>query len=492
MFIAADKLNLADRFQLQRTNQAKMLTHELSLVEEFSIARRDAAIRALLEPRLEDQFKKEALSSKAKRLIKERLVNLAGSKDFETTRKVQQVRRKIKSKIDTELRTATVSLADVLKVQGPTFDTDSTETYELSEDKREAIIKEAIRNNPQDKEEDVRVSANELLGMFVKACNEVVAFNKDFPILVKNFDAIDKAEKQLNNAKTEKTLLKEELDTLKKEYNKAVAAVKEAQEALAKDNSKEAEEALREKVKAVREALSKLPEVAGALGQKDAAEKQIESIDTVLRAAAGSSAPGDADPSTAQAIVAQLPSFYGRVVEIAAIRKAPSLNALVLEKSRLQALRTDAEKQIRRTTTKIDLLEANRDALLAESKLLLDANQHLGWAKDANNGSEVTFENLKDPKVSEDVRRHTIMGIALYLGTFTGPRRAVHETEYRLIDLKHQASVDRSETALVLWQTAIAQSTKSLSAYYAGGLKSEHFIERLKALGLGAIAVGVN
>ena len=268
--------------------------------------------------------------------------------------------------------------------------------------------------------------------------------------------------------------------------------MKVAQDTLAKDNSKDAEDALRAKVENVREALNKLPEVAGAFGQKDAAEEQIKGIDTLLVAAAGSSAPEDADSSKAQAIVAQLPSFYERVVEIAAIRKAPSLNSLVLEKRRLHALRTDAEKGIRHMDTKIDLLQAKRDALLAETQLLIDAHQHLEWAKGANQGNAITYENLKDSKVSEDARRHTIMGIALYLGTFTGPRRVVHETEYRLIDLKHQAAVDRSETALVLWQTAIAQPTRSLSAYYAGGLKSEHFIELLKALGLGAIAVGVN
>ena len=404
-----------------------------------------------------------------------------------------QVRRKIASKND-NVRTATVSVVDILKVQAPTFNARSTAIYELAKEKREAIVKEAIKNNPDDKEKKVREAAKELLDAFVKACNEVVKLNEEYATLVKAFDAIDTANEQLENSKTEKTKLKANLVIGKVDYDKAVAAVKIAQKDLAKDKSKEAEKALRAKVNDVRLKLNKLPEIAGAFGQKDAAEEQIRSIDTLLRAAAGFDvdAPAGDKHNTAQAIVAQMPSFYGRVVEIAAIRKQPSVNALILEKSRLQSLRTDAEKGIRRKNTEIELLETTLDALLVENQLLLDARQHLKWAEGANNNNPVTFKNLKDPKVSEDARRHTIMGIALYLGTFTGPQRVVNGMKFQLIDLKHQAAVDRSETALVLWQTAIAQPTKSLSAYYAGGLKPEHFIELLKAAGLGAIAAGVN
>ncbi|MFA7347798.1 MAG: hypothetical protein WCZ86_08570 [Desulfurivibrionaceae bacterium] len=486
---AADKLNLADQLQVERTNQAKMLARELSLVEEFSIARRDAAIMALLEPRFDDHLNKEALSLKAQRFIQERISELVGST---TALPVVQVRRRIASKIENELRTATAGL-NAEHIPVPTFDSRSTETYELKKETQEEIVKEAIKNNPHDNSEAVRRAANKLLVRFVSACKEVVELNKKLSeTLAENSGAIANAENQLNKALANKATLKDKLAAGKKEYDEAIAAVKAAQDTLAKDNSKVAEDALQAKIKTVQEALNKLPESAGAFGQKDAAEEQIKGIDTLLLAAAGSSAPEDGDPNTAQAIVAQLPSFYGRAVEIAAIRKAPSLNTLVLEKNRLLALQTDAEKGVRHIDIEIDLLQTQGDALLAETQLLLDADQHLKWAKDANQGKAVTYENLKDSKVSEDAQRHTIMGIAMYLGTFTGPRRVVHETEYRLIDLKHQAVVDRSEIALVLWQTAIAQPTKSLSAYYAGGLKPEQLIELLKALGLGAIAVGVN
>lgn len=489
---AADKLNLANRFQVERANQEKILTRELSLVQAFAITRQQDELQLLLESSFNNDSKmggkKDALSLKAQSLIKERKSELLGSRVPEAQREIASLQNRRGPAIDGIQRATTQLEEESIRV--PIFDLRSIEVpFVLDEDERTKIVEEAIKNMPDENSEDVRETVNDLLNEFVTACNVLVPLNKELAKVLERSGDIYKAATKLEEAKNKKTILKKYMESIKKEYDTAVAAVKEAE-----DNSKGMEAELQKKVERIRTALNNLPKEAGALGQKEAAEKQIDSIDTLLLAASGSSKPKDEDSNKearASAIVAQLPSFYGRVAEIAAMRKAPSLNSLILEKSRLQALRTDAEKGIKRMDTEIDLLQTKYDALRGENQSLSEADHYLYRAKSANQGKAVALEDLKDSNVSEEAQRYTVMGIAMYLGTFTSSRRAVHEIEYRLIDLKHQAAVDRSEIALVLWQTAIAQPTKSLSAYYAGGLKPEHFIELLKALGLAAIAVGV-
>lgn len=498
---AVDKVDLKAQFQAERVNQEKMLARELSVVEEFSAAMRDTTIRALLERRPDENNKNEALSSKVRRQIGKRLKDLTGDEDIDDVKKVTALLKYRHSAIEEELQPSRREFIFILKLQPPVFDQNSDKYVRLSTADRNEIIKTLITANPNETEADIEESLTDLLGAYENACVKIVALNKNLGVISGGANALlIAAGKEYTDTLLHQSALKAKLAAGKAEYLAAVEAVRKAQENLAKDPSADAEESLRKRIDAVRKALQVLPEVAGVFGRKEAVEKQIASID-VLLAAAGTpddtESENQADELTpskvkALAVVAQLPSFYGHAVEIATLRNTTSVNALILEKNRLQALRSKTNNEIKRGNKKIKLLRLKTATLEDEANQLLSALQHLDWAESENNNNPITFEDLMSKEISEDARRHNIMGTALYLATFTGHQRTVHEVEYRLIDLRHQAALDRSETALVLWQSAITLPIKSMVAYHNGGIKPDQIIELLKALGLGAIAVGVN
>ena len=167
------------------------------------------------------------------------------------------------------------------------------------------------------------------------------------------------------------------------------------------------------------------------------------------------------------------------------LAEAPPLSGLLLEKSRLLALKQRADKAVQRRQRQIALYEENVQAILKEVKLLDDANEILP-------AGPMTSDEFVSLDTDAEIRKSVLRALAKYLLTFTGPKRQVHANEYRLVALEHEGALDHSEASLNIWKAAIEVPVAALLAYHQTGLKPEDIIELLKALGLGGIALGAN
>ncbi len=495
---AVVKLDLPAIIKKERNNRGKLLERELSVVAEFAVVRRDTALRALLEPRL-NVGETEALSDKTARKILDRLAELFGGAPDDAKKaatKYRKLARDRDRKIDDFYKPVAQDFKTALKIDPPSCNLSSIEPMSVTDENRKSDLESAKAKAPDLTESDF----NKLLDEFVKTCDDVAAMNKIISVATENFDTIKTVNSEFVRESSAITAQKMKLEvnehddvvTEKENYLKALEAVKKAEKQLAAGKSSELEQVLQDKVGELRKGLNKLTEAAGSFGQKEAAEIQVKNIDALLgEIAAPAGSTSTSDLQGARAIVAQLPSFAAHAAAIARSGSQPSLNALLLEKARLLALKTNAEQRIARGKLRLQLLEQKKRAIEIEVDTLLRADQHLGWAVAENGGATIRFEDLKNPKKMTE-NRHLVNGIGVYLSSFTGPRRAVHAIDYRLIDLKHQAALDNSATALSLWQVSIVQPVNSLDAFFESGIKPEQIIELLKAFGLTGIAVGVN
>lgn len=289
------------------------------------------------------------------------------------------------------------------------------------------------------------------------------------------------------NAKQAKDDYKIALDTYTQAAKKHTSTPSDATRNAMKDAS--------EKLGAALEAIQK---AGGDYGKAIAASEQITKINQIMSAAATGEYDIDAikkacTPSgdncglaQATAVAANLPTLIDQLNDIATLAKVPPLSGLLLEKSRLLALKKRAEKAVKRRQRQIAILESNQRAMLKELQLL-NRSDNL-----RNEAGVMTNKQFIDPATNARKKEFMLRALAKYLQTFTGPKRQVHSNEYRLIALEHESALDYSESSLDIWNSAIEIPVVTLLDYHESGLKPEDIVELLKVLGILGIAVGVN
>lgn len=99
-----------------------------------------------------------------------------------------------------------------------------------------------------------------------------------------------------------------------------------------------------------------------------------------------------------------------------------------------------------------------------------------------------TDKNVKVVRCRERVFRLLVQ----YSSAWTLGRVKSEQVDYRLIALHHESALDTSEIAFQKWQSILGLPIDQLVALYATGLKPEDILSIASALGIGAIAVGVN
>lgn len=493
---ASDRLDLVDVIAQERSNQAKLLTHEIAVVSDFAIARRDTALRALLEDREQADGSTEPLSDKLKRFTSSRLAELAApSNAVNILDLVDDWAVAVEN-----LGEAQRNFLTILAVPAPSCaagkDTKFIVTDAMVTKFQKATVKAGKKPQTSGGPDVKRALVN-----FGKRC---VDYQSAWSAYAMVRGAVGSVTDEWRAARDRLEGQEAAAESKKTAYKEAVEAYKGAAKANAQDPSVEAKESLQKAIEAVQKALDLLAKES-VVGKAKALEEQIDQIDQLLAVASTGeleeNALKNADEKTKNAMVvaAQLPSLVGRIIAIGSLAEAPPINALLFEKERLLALKQDADKQVMRTKARIALLERKRNAVLAEIEALANAEQYLQWAVNINANNSIATNDLLDPEpntgspeVAESARRYMIMAIATYLNSFTGPRRLIHETEYRLIDVDHAEALDRSETALRLWENAVKQPVTVLAAYHGSGTRQEDIIELLKATGLFFVGAGVN
>tara|TARA_E500000318_G_scaffold111826_1_gene131988 strand:+ start:3317 stop:4948 length:1632 start_codon:yes stop_codon:yes gene_type:complete len=478
---AGTGLDLGAVIKQERQNKAKLLSHEISAASDFSIARRDLALTAMLEDT-------GTLSEVLENRVEYRLLKLLG---------VEHVGQFPAGHIwaaTENLKARSKAFQDFFKVPAPSCEI-ADPPYKATESSINDYTKRAAAKLGKTPE-SVRPLVEEALrggkstpGLQQRCAEFLEAVNaracKEDSLLGKACSDWKAAQEETTKQEAKK---KQTLADLEKRLNE----LKELLKKPTNDSAEEPQKKIEEGVGKVRDALGAIKKVP--LAQVEAASDLIDGIDSVLSSAARASdeADGTAAPDTMLKIAAQLPSLAGRLATIDSLSKTPPVAALVLEKQRLLYAKLDAERRVQSEQHRVSLRKARWEARIGEIKTLIRARQLVTEAVSGNGNKPIKASDLLSISTKEAPRRYLVEAVAAYLSTFTGPRRDDFEIEYRLIDLDHSDSLDRSQTALALWETSIQQPVTVLAAYHAAGIKPEDIIEILKAAGLFTIGAGVN
>ena len=483
---ASGELDLVGVITQERQNQAKLLEHEIALVSDYEIALRDNALQGLLES-------SQPISRALSEAVRNRHEELVGGAD---PKEIPSIERNV-VEADENLASAEWDFRDNLQVAAPDCRSGSA-AYAVSPDRISEIIEMFAKKHPNESADFISQFVADNFGRVQGYCEEYFKALDKFPATLGTSGAKPEVREAYNAwsiARAKVAQREQDKDAKLAELNADLKAIKPLPEKAGGISSEAAQKAFKESLGKVQEILKDLQKLP--LAQIEVATQQIEAIDEVLAAAASGTASEttDSDKQTPNKerlvkLAAQLPSLVGHLASIDALRTAPPVAALVFEKQRLQALKQDAERRVAREKQRLALRKGLFDALVREVEVLNRVRRLLDGV-----GRQIRVADLMGQRSGgafDRARRTLVEAIGTYLSTFSGPQRAVFEAEYRLIDVDHAEILDRSETALTLWETAVKQPVTVLAAYHGSGVRPEDLIEILKATGLFAIAGGVS
>jgi hypothetical protein len=533
----------------ERANQARLLDHELTVVRDFAVARRNAELMLLLDD--SDDPKDPPLSANITDGAKTGLESIVGTTIPDLNSDVVKKLRtsagnavcgddpldlpvadgdigpaEAMAQFLQHLANNTKQCEDVLQAKqryfrneagfsGPACPSNGTIPPLEDKGRKQALAKfKKARPTSDLKDEEILGPIEKAHAELVTVCLRVRTNQRAFEhlvvgcakeeciadpgseVVVKGFDGASLASETMKKLRDAR---KDRDDALKaaNEAQAQLATAVEAYEAAAKANldapGSETQDKVDQAAKDVRDALKTLTETGAALGLDLAASEQIAKIDLLLQAAGGGEIDDEAvknnkELAGALVVANALPSFIDRIKFIEGRVKAPPLSSLILEKARLQAIAADAKRAVERQSQAIALLEAKIEAINLEASLLSDT---LKQVRLATKEGAITTEQLVRQSVDVGRREDLVWGLELYLSSFTGPRQSIHELTYREIALMREEALDKSETSLQIWKATIQTPIDALVAYHGSGLKPEDLIELLKAVGIGVIGAGV-
>jgi hypothetical protein len=325
----------------------------------------------------------------------------------------------------------------------------------------------------------------------------------------------------------------QELDeSLKKASGEYEAAVKAQQAAGTSENLVRVEKA----AGALRDALKQAGKASDLVGVPALSESRIQAIDTVLTALSGGRIDdekvSEPDVQRAALVAGQVPALVGEIEVLVQRSRAPAVSPLVIEKQHQLLLRDDALRRVNLAAQRVALLELKYNALVAEARFLLaqrdsvcnvlqpaEAKRRIKCdtlqASLKDNQWTCTYQlEKKDevpPPMPQDCAKLALTwGQGLREGTPAekramweaiaglGGRLAIarplqDETDFRLAHLSHLEVAASDEFALRAWDGLITTPVNQLAAYHQTGIKPAELADLIvKAIGLGAIGIGVN
>jgi hypothetical protein len=178
---------------------------------------------------------------------------------------------------------------------------------------------------------------------------------------------------------------------------------------------------------------------------------------------------------------------------------APLTRMVLLEAQ----LRLDVEEARRRETfydRTLVLLEtqeqAYRDELLSLARVerLRRELDETGCLTAATPDDPRYLERLftGNPVAVAKCRERVFRLLVHYSAAWTLGRVESEQIDYRLIALHHESALDTSDIAFRRWASLLEPPVDQLVALYETGLRPENIVAVLQALGVGAIAAGVN
>jgi hypothetical protein len=320
--------------------------------------------------------------------------------------------------------------------------------------------------------------------------------------------------------------------SLKKASEEYEAAIKVEQAAGTSENRARVEKA----AGALRDTLKQAGKASDAVGVPALSGSRIQAIDTVLTVLSGGRIDDKrvSEPDVRQAtlVAGEVPALVGEIDVFAQHSRAPAVSPLVIEKQHQLLLRDDALRRVSFAVQRVSLLETKYNALVAEARYLLaqhdsvcnvlqpaDAKKRIKCdtlqASLNDNTWTCTYRlertNEAAPPMPQDCaklgltwgqglrdgtppeKRALWEAIAGLGGRLAIARPLQDETDLRLAHLSHLEVAASDEFAIRAWDGLISTPVNQLAAYHQTGIKPAELADLIvKAIGLGAIGIGVN
>jgi hypothetical protein len=339
-------------------------------------------------------------------------------------------------------------------------------------------------------------------------------------------------------AKTRQAQQRARVAQLQQKVQEASQAHDAALKAVSAADTSETREQLKAAADALRKAVAALAgsDIVGGAGLP---AERARALDVILGAIAG----GEVDSKTlkdnpelarAAAVAGDLPSIAESIDGLVRRAKAPALGALVLEKEHQILLRDHAARLEQLESQRVQAQEARYRALVLESRFLLEQHDAVCRFSGARQTPAVNVGNCDGFAVTvtqdaakrdvlscrlvagqqdlvgdqcpasapwgtlwadgiPEARRHLYRAVIALVQRFTVARAQQDEAEYGLVNLLHQEVTATDEYAIRAWNSLIATPVNQLAAYHQSGIKPAELADLIvKAVGLGAIGVGVN
>jgi hypothetical protein len=313
------------------------------------------------------------------------------------------------------------------------------------------------------------------------------------------------------------------------DYEAAIAA----QQAAA---TSENEERVKTAAAALRDALKEAGTASDLVGGPALAGSRVQAIDTVLTALSGAQIDdkkvSEPDVQRAALVAGGIPALVGEIDVLVKQSRAPAVSPLVIEKQHQLLLRDDALRRVNFAAQRVALRETKYNALVAETRFLLAQRDSVcNVLQPAEPAKRIKCDTLTAthdegkwtcnyqlenagealPTMPQDCPRLTLTwGQGLREATATekramwealaalGGRLAIarpmqDEADFRLAHLSHLEVAASDEFAIRAWDGLITTPVNQLAVYHQTGIKPAELADLIvKAVGLGAIGIGVN
>jgi hypothetical protein len=343
----------------------------------------------------------------------------------------------------------------------------------------------------------------------------------------RGYDEWRRAETALADQRARTQGLERSLKDATKEYEDAIKA---QQAAATSENRERVEKA----AAALRDALTQAGKASKLVGVPALSESRVQAIDTVLTALAGGQIDdkkvSEPDVQRAALVAGGVPSLVGEIDVLVKESRAPAVSPLVIEKQHQLLLRDDALRRVSFGVQRVAILETKYNALVAEARFLRAQRDSVCNAlQPADRKTRIKCDTLTasleqdkwtckyqlEKEVSgatspdcgrlgltwgkglregtSEEKRALWEAIAALGGRLAIARPMQDEADFRLAHLSHMEVAASDEFAIRAWDGLITTPVNQLAVYHQTGIKPAELADLIiKAVGLGAIAIGVS
>lgn len=495
---ASTKAEIDAEFEKQTENQLAIMGENLAAVESFADNDRDAAlvIVSTSDEAASKVWKEEMFEQRIKQ------IGIKGEDQKEYGGNISAIANLRRG--SEELRASLYQREISLKSLRYTGDLVCT-AEKAAPPIREEVLSAFLKAEPKEDRAELEGLIRKRYAEYADACKKLRG-GTDIAQYFDDDGEFKKVLADLNETRKDEKEAKQKVAEVKALFKEATMKLEDEKP---DQSDKKPSEVIEIQAKKLREIVTDASSLLAALsGESSIVKERLNAIDQVLAAVANGSnkaeekeeAELEGTTKRVAMVLAGLPNLANSFSDLSQTLNRPPLTALIMAKGELQARLTAIEAGLARERARIALINEKYNALIDELnaynkvvRLINTANKSGGSPFDKSYQS--LMASTKDPDKQQQ-QRVASAAIALQLQAEYRSLRRRFQAEYRMIALDYQATNEVSKARVAQWNAMLTPLIGQQKAYHDSGMKREQIaslaVELLKALGLFAIASGVN